>query len=444
MNITVIGAARSGLAAAMLARDLGHDVFLTESKPADSQQDAMQKLIDADIEFEFGENTEQCLEGCDLIIASPGVPPTADIIVEAEKRGINIISELEFAWQQIDNPVIAITGTNGKTTTTALTTFILNQSGKKAVSVGNIGTPLSAMVKDLSPETIIVAEVSSYQLDRIDQFQPDVAIILNITPDHIAYHGSLEKYSSAKFKISSRQSHKNLLVLNGDDTATHGGALNTSAQVVYFSRKPLDWGIYNDGGRMLVRLPGQHKAEEIMQFDDIALPGIHNAYNSMAAALAARAFEVRNENIRDSLMRFAGVEHRLEYVKTIDGVDYINDSKATNINASWFGLTSYTKPIIWIAGGRGDSNDYSKLDEIVKKNVKAIVSIGEESNAIFNHYSHVKRCIQADSLEDAVSQANKLAEYGDVVVFTPACKSFDMFMNFEHRGEVFKNIVNSL
>ncbi len=450
MKYTVIGAARSGLAAALLAKEKGHEVFLTESKDRESFMEAYTRLKEAGIECEFYGNTERALDGCECIITSPGVPPGAWIIKEAEKRGIPIIGEMEFARSYCpDNPLIAITGTNGKTTVTSLTAFMLNRSGKKAIACGNIGMPLSAVVNKLDPDTIIVMEVSSFQLDRIKDFRPDVAVILNLSPDHIAYHGSFEKYAEAKFKISSNQFGKNLLILNADDKATLDALKYTKALVAYFSMSPVDWGIYNKGGKLCMKfspgeVPGQHVEEEIMLIDEIRIPGEHNTYNSMAAALAARVFEIRNEDIRDSLMAFEGVEHRLEFVADIDGVEYVNDSKATNVNATWYALSSFKKPIVWIAGGRGDSNDYSLLDEHVEKNVKAIVAIGEEADAIFNHFCTTKRCVRADSLEEAVIEAKGLADAGDIVLFTPACKSFDMFMNYEHRGEVFKSAVRNL
>lgn len=443
MNYTIIGAARSGMAAALLAKEYGNNVFLSESKPQTQFSDSVEELIKAGIDFEFGGNTEMCFD-TDCIITSPGVPPNSSVLVEAEKRGIPIISELEFATQNLKNPIIAITGTNGKTTTTALTAFILNEAGRKAIACGNIGTPVSSLVNKISDDTILVIEVSSFQLDRISSFRPDVAVVLNITPDHIGYHGSMEKYIEAKFKIFSNQIEKNLLILNADDEAIRGGNANTKATIAYFSMSPVDWGIYNDGGMMKIRLPQQQKEEEIMLLEEIRLPGVHNAYNSMAAALAARVFEIRNEDIRDSLMKFAGVEHRLEFVRTLDGVDYVNDSKATNVNATWYALISYKKPIIWIAGGRGDNNDYFALDESVQKNVKSIIAIGEEQEPIFNHFCAMKRCFKEDSLESALIRAKEISEAGDIVLFTPACKSFDMFMNYEHRGEVFKDIVNEL
>ncbi len=445
MNYTIIGAARSGMAAARLAKKLGEDVFLTEFKPESDYHDSAEELKKLGVQCEFGGNTERALEA-DCIITSPGVLPSTWILSEADKRGIKVISELEFGSKFIKNPIIAITGTNGKTTTTTLTAYMLNKGGRHAVTAGNIGTPICDLVGGTDESTVVVAEVSSFQLDRADSFAPQVAMILNITPDHLYYHGTMDNYSLAKWKISSRQSQKDLLILNADDDGISKSIRPANAQIAWFSMSPLgenvNRGIYNKGGKMILRL--QCKEEEIMLFDEIRLPGVHNAYNSMAAVLAVRAFEIRNENIRDSLVAFEGVEHRLEFVRTLDGVDYVNDSKATNVNATWYALSSYKQPIVWIAGGRGDNNDYSQLDSLVKKNVKCIVAMGEEADAIFNHFSSMVRCIKVHSMEDAVDSARVNAEPGDVALFTPACKSFDMFMNYEHRGEVFKEVVNDL
>lgn len=441
MNITVIGAGKSGIAAAKLAKNKGEKVFLTEAKEI-SNNDIIYELNQFDIEYEFGKNSDKALKNCNLIITSPGVPPSAEIIRKAEALRIPIISEIEYAYSFLDNPIVGITGTNGKTTTTSLTAHILNHSNKKAVVAGNIGTPLASLVDNITSDTIIVAELSSFQLDRCYKFKPDVAVILNITPDHLYYHGTMENYINAKYKISLQQSQENLLILNADDETTLGIISKTKAQVAFIAQKPVSRGAYFENG--WIKLVNQHNEEELILASKLGLPGLHNVYNSMAAALAARAFEIPNEDIRDSLMSFRGVEHRLEYVRTIDGVDYINDSKATNINAAWFALASYTRPIVWIAGGRGDKNDYSQLDDIVQKNVTNIICIGEEKDSIFNHFCTKKRCVKADNLFDAILAAKSLAQPGEVVLFAPACKSFDMFLNFEHRGEEFKRIVNSL
>jgi UDP-N-acetylmuramoylalanine--D-glutamate ligase len=442
MKYTVIGAARSGLAAAKLAKEKGYDVFVSDSKSEEQAKYAVEFLSNENIPFELGGHTKKAFD-CDEIILSPGIPPHSSIVQEAIKRSIPYIGEIEFAYRHTRNPIIAITGTNGKTTTTALIEYLLNNSGKKAVAVGNIGKAMSGVVNNIDSDTIIVAEVSSYQLEYTKDFCPDVAVLLNISPDHISWHGSFENYVESKWKISSKQSHKNLLILNADDDELQK-IKPTDARIAKFGLQNVDWGICIQDKKLIINLLNKQQKEELMFTHELSLPGIHNAYNSMAAALAARAFEVSNEDIRDSLMSFKGVEHRLELVDIISGVEYVNDSKATNINATWYALSSYQKPIIWIAGGRGDNNDYSALDEFVDKNVKSIMAIGEEQQAIFDHYCTQKRVIKADSLEDAVLNAQDEADSGDVVLFTPACKSFDMFMNYEQRGEAFKEAVNKL
>lgn len=444
MNITIIGAGKSGIAATKLAKNKGYNVFLTEQSPADKNKELITFLNENSIQFEFGGHTDKALKDCDLIITSPGVPPHSEIIQMAEKKGIPIISEIEFAYSFIKNPIIAITGTNGKTTTTALTAHIFNHSGRNAIACGNIGLPLSSLVGEISEDDILVVEVSSFQLDRIIKFKPNVAVILNITPDHLYYHGTMENYIASKIKISTNLDEKNFLFLNNDDEIIKSSSIHTKALTAWFSLSPVARGIYIDRGIMKIRINEQHNWEEIMHTDELRLPGIHNIYNSMAAALSARAFEIKNEDIRDSLMAFSGVNHRLEFVRNINGVDIINDSKATNVNAAWFALSSYQKPIIWIAGGRADSNDYSLLDSLVRQKVKAILAIGEEADNIFNHFCSFVYCKRCNNLEDAIHSALNLSSTGDIILFSPACKSFDMFINFEHRGDNFKEIVNAI
>lgn len=442
MKVTIVGAGKSGIAAAKLAKKLNYQVSLSESKASSDFENEIEILKSLNIKYEFGGHSSKFLKSSDLVVTSPGVPPKNLIIKEAEHKGIPIISELEFGWRHLKNKSIAITGTNGKTTTTSLIAFILNNSGKKAIACGNIGTPISDLYGNIDDDTILVIEASSYQLDRIVNFSPDVSLILNITPDHLAYHSTYENYILAKWKISSMQNEKNLLILNKDDETILKNILPSKAKIQFFSYSQVDWGIYVKGEHLYFK--SANKEELLMNISEISIPGVHNVYNSMAAALASRAFEIRNEDIRDSLMKFQGVEHRLEYVRTLNSVDFINDSKATNINAAWYALSSYNSPLIWIAGGRADSNDYSLLEDIVLKNVKCIVTIGEESNNIFNHFCHKIRCIKEDNLESAVKSAFEQSSEGDKIIFTPACKSFDMFLNYEHRGEVFKQIVNSL
>lgn len=443
MNITVIGAGKSGIAAALLAKQDGNTVFLTESKDKSAYTGAYEQLGESSIDAEFGGHSSRALQNCKQIIISPGVPPYSPILQEAEHLGIPIISELEFASLHTSNPIISITGTNGKTTTTALTEFILKQSGKSAIAAGNIGIPLSSLVGRVSAETIFVLETSSYQLDRTYTFKPKVSIILNITPDHLAYHGTMENYCKAKWKTSQNQNEDDLLILNADNLEAAACSKISKAQLAYFSINPLQQGAYTSQSHLILA-SHPHNEEVLMQLDEIRLPGVHNRYNSMAAILAARAFEVRNENIRDSLMQFSGVEHRLEFVRSLNSINYVNDSKATNINAAWYALSSYSSPIVWIAGGLGDNNDYTSLKELIASNVRSIIAIGEDKEKIFDMYCSKIRCVKANSLEDAVTIASKEAKSGDTILFSPACKSFDMFANYEHRGLVFKKAVMSL
>ena len=442
MRISVIGAALSGVAAAELANRQGHSVLISESRPESAIADTAARLRQSGIDVETDGHSDAVYES-DLIIVSPGVPPTNVVRVEAARRGIELIGELEYASRFLPNPIIAITGTNGKTTTTALTAYILDQSGRPAVAAGNIGTPLSSLVGTLPSDTIIVAECSSYQLDTIVTFRPKVSMILNITPDHLSYHGTFSNYVEAKWKIASNQQADDVVILNADDPAVAPAASAVRSSVRFFSTIREVEGAFIRGGEIVLR-DQQHTEEILMSLRRLGLPGVHNAANSMAASMAARAFEVRNENIRDSLMSFSGVEHRLENVRVHKGARFVNDSKATNVNATWYALSSYDRPIVWIAGGRGDSNNYAELDGLVASNVKSIVCIGEEADAIFNHWCTTKRCVKADTLEDAIRIAQDMAIADDVVLFSPACKSFDMFANYEERGRAYKRIVAAL
>lgn len=440
IDVVVLGAARSGRAAARLAQQRGLTVFVSEHKPQAACREAAEEFAYLGIPAEFGGHSERVFQGREIVL-SPGIPPHAPVVQEALRRGIPVVSELEFAWRFLEGQrVIAITGTNGKTTTTALLGFLLQRAGKSVVVAGNIGTPLSAVLLGrLSPDTLVVLEVSSYQLEFVSRFRPDLAVLLNITPDHLEYHGSYDAYRRAKWRITARQRPEDFLILNADDPDARAAEHWTQAQCAYFGRHPVQQGAYVRGAEIV--LVWQHREEVLMRTDELRLPGVHNLYNSLAAAVAARALEIRNEDIRDSLMLFAGVEHRLELVRRWRGVEFINDSKATNVNAAWYALSSYTQPIIWIAGGRGEGNDYSPLDELVRERVRLLIALGEEAEALCAHFGRMVRCLQAASLEEAVQLAALAAEPGDVVLFSPACKSFDMFLNFEHRGEVFREAV---
>ncbi|MCC6332004.1 MAG: UDP-N-acetylmuramoyl-L-alanine--D-glutamate ligase [Ignavibacteria bacterium] len=441
-NITVLGAGKSGLAAAELASQQGNRVFVSESRTEQQCADIKVRLDQLGVESEFGGHTNRALQASTLIL-SPGIPPTHPIRVEARNRNIEVIGELEYASRFISNKIIAVTGTNGKTTTTALTGYILNNAGTSAVTCGNIGTPLSSLISTLSPDTVVVAEVSSYQLDSIADFHPFISIILNITPDHIGYHGRFQDYVKCKWKIFSRQGGSDIVVLNADDEHTASAASAVRCTTAFFSTQREVKGAFVRGDEVVFR-SSSNKEEVLMPTHRLGLPGLHNTYNSMASALASRAFEVSNEAIRESLESFSGVEHRLERVRIYNHITYINDSKATNVNAAWFALASFDRPIVWIAGGRADDNDYSLLDELVATNVKAIVCIGEQADVVFNHWCTTRRCVKAHTLTEAVQAATELAEQHDIVLLSPACKSFDMFSNYEERGRMFKQAVQDL
>ncbi len=441
-RVTVLGAGKSGVAAAILAANNGASVLVSESRQRSDCTDAAHALEQHSIRCEFGGHTDATLDA-DILIVSPGIPPHHPVRQAASKAGIPVIGELEFAFQHIPNKIIAVTGTNGKTTTTALITHILNNGSVSAVACGNIGTPLSALVPTLEPSRVVVVEASSYQLDTTITFQPDVSVILNITPDHLAYHGDFYTYQQSKWKIFARQVDRNLVILNADDDAVIAATSAVRCSTAFFSARKEVEGAFVRGGDVILR-DSSNKEEFLMPVRQLGLPGLHNTYNSMASTLAARAFEVSDASIRESLQSFSGVEHRLERVRTHKNITWINDSKATNVNAAWFALASFDHPIVWIAGGRAENNDYSLLDELVATNVHSIVCIGEQANLIFNRWCTSHRCVKVHTMLEAVQAAAELAEPHDIVLLSPACKSFDMFSSFEERGTVFKEAVLSL
>lgn len=461
MKVTCLGAGKSGLAAAYLAKSKGYDVFLSEYNPIDKYSHLIEKLKDKNIEFEFGGHSLDKIKLSDLVVVSPGIKPSSEVIQFIKSKHIKLISEVEFATNFIDNSIIGVTGTNGKTTTVHLIHYILNKCGKKSALLGNVGNPVSDYVENSKDISVLTTELSSYQLDNCVDFRPDIAIILNVTEDHISYHGSFPHYFDAKWKITSKQTENDLLILNVDDKSIANslevGGHKTQARIYAISTNPdkilderFSGGIYSDGNKIYFFNLQQHglpirmqNKEELMQVSNLALPGVHNLYNSMAAAMAVRRFELKNEDLRDCLATFQGVEHRLEFVRTIGRNDYINDSKATNINAAWYALSSYERPIIWILGGQGD-NDYSELQELARRKVNKIVTFGEESNNIYNFFYNDFEIYKVNDLEEAILKAKSITESNEVILFSPACKSFDQYTNFEERGQHFKNIVNSL
>lgn len=444
-KVTVIGGARSGLAVAKLLKKMGAEVFVSDMKKPEEIKYVKftpEELRTAGIKYEFGEHSEKVYD-CDFMVISPGVPSNAPVVKKAMELGIKVWSEIEVASWFCKAPIVAVTGTNGKTTTTSLIGHIFRTAGFKVIVAGNIGTPFSDFVLDADEKSIVVLEVSSFQLDHIESFSPRVAVLLNITPDHLDRYDSFSDYILSKFRIFKNQRGDDFAVYNYDDEIVQPYVESLNIVKLPFSvREKLSCGGFIDDGYIILNF--KNKKERILKMSDLKIRGIHNVYNSLAAALAARAMEVKDEIIRESLQSFEGVEHRLEFVREINGVKFINDSKATNVNSLWYALESFDEPIILIAGGRDKGNDYSKVYDLVKRKVKLIIAIGESKSKIYNEFKDLTNVIEVDSMEGAVKKAYDKAEPGDVVLLSPACASFDMFRDYEHRGEVFKKLVNEL
>ncbi len=445
--ITVIGAARSGVAAALMLADRKASVFVTEY--GDMASTSRDRLIEAGIAFEENGHTDRAMQA-DFVVISPGVPSDAPIVVDFMERGIPVWSELEWACRYMDGRITAVTGSNGKTTTTTWIDDIWKRAGRTHVTAGNIGTALSEHVLNGVPSwTDVILEVSSFQLDHIEAFRPNVALLLNITPDHLnRYQYKFENYIAAKFRMFENQQPDDILIYWADDPVIRANISESmkpdGPQVWTFSSETaVAQGAWVQDGKLMLTLNG--KTEAIMSLDEISLKGRHNLHNGMAAALAARANEISIDVIRESLSLFEGVEHRLELVRILDGVRYINDSKATNVNAVWYALDSIRTPMVLILGGRDKGNDYTELFDQIREKVHTIVAIGEGREAIREQLGGVViNLIEAESMLDAVRLARKSARRGEAVLLSPACASFDMFENYEHRGREFKKAVHNL
>lgn len=445
-RVTVVGGARSGVAAATLLARFGADVFVTDAGEIESAFSA--ELSDAGVPFESMGHSDRAIEA-DLVVISPGVPDSAPIVRDIQRRGIPIYSEIEAASWFCRAPVVAITGSNGKTTTASLLGHVFRSAGFEAVVGGNIGYPFSSFAADVSPQSIVVLEVSSFQLDHIDTFRPRVSVLLNITPDHLdRYDHKYENYIRSKFRVFENQEADDTYIFNHDDPVVRPRSLalmqqRPSPAALGFSLETeLDRGAFVRDGELIIRI---NEEESLMREEELTLQGKHNLYNSLAAAMAARVMEVGSEAVRQSLMTFEGVPHRLEFVREVDGVRYVNDSKATNVNAVWYALESFREPVVLILGGRDKGNDYGSLVPLIRKKTRGIVAIGESRAKIIDELGDVApTCMEADSMEEAVRLASALARPGDVVLLSPACASFDMFENYEHRGDVFRQAVNEL
>lgn len=427
----------------MLAHRQGHEVFVSESgmpKPMYAEE-----LKKAGIAFETEKHTEKNILEADLVIKSPGIPDEAEVVVKARQKGLRVISEIEFASWHTNATIVAITGTNGKTTTTSLTHHILKKAGKRVAKAGNIGKSFARTITE-GDYDYYALEVSSFQLDGIERFRPHIAILLNITPDHLdRYDQDLEQYIESKFLITKNQKSANYFIYNLDDEIIKSRmpGMPFSAKTVPISiRQQVDFGAWANDQAIHFKTG---KTSFAMKINELALQGKHNTYNSMAAGVAARILELKKENVRESLADFKTEPHRLEKVGKVSGVEFINDSKATNVNSTWYALENMEQPVIWIAGGVDKGNDYSVLESLVSKNVKAIVCLGLENVRIHEAFSkRVDIIVNTSSMKEAVRMAHHLANKDEIVLLSPACASFDLFENYEDRGNQFKEAVRDL
>ncbi|MBK8610066.1 MAG: UDP-N-acetylmuramoyl-L-alanine--D-glutamate ligase [Chitinophagaceae bacterium] len=443
-KLVILGAGESGVGAAILAQQQGYDVFVSDGGIIKANYEA--ELKAHQIEFEGEQHSTDRILKADEVVKSPGIPEKNDLVKQIRAKGINLISEVELAYRFKGNSkIIAITGSNGKTTTTALTWHICKTGGANCAMVGNIGYSFAKQVAT-DPKDLYIAEISSFQLDDIDTFRADVAILTNITEDHLdRYDHKFENYINSKYRVTLNQQPEDVFIYNQDDEVTRETISNYSIKSTLAPitmSKQLPQGAYLQNAKMHLKW----KTEEMqMSIEDFALKGKHNQYNSMAASLAATVVDIRKEKIREALQTFESLEHRMETVATIKNVEFINDSKATNINSTWFALETMEKPVILILGGVDKGNDYSLLTDMVREKVKAIVCMGIEHRKIHEAFGDiVPLMVNTDNAKDAVQAAFHFASKGDVVLLSPACASFDLFKNYEDRGNQFKQAVKEL
>ncbi len=441
-KIGVIGMARSGMSAARLALEGGGLPFVSDSGSEDKLKVQCDELRNLGVPFETGGHTSKLLES-DYLVVSPGVPTTADVLTRARQKGVPVFSELEFASWHCKARMVAVTGSNGKTTTTTLIGEILTAAGFDTHVCGNIGRPLAEVVERTTADSIAVVEVSSFQLETIADFKPFVATVLNLTPDHIDRHGSFEEYKKAKYRVTENQTDKDVLILNRDDRETIADNPTTRARRIFFSAvSRTDCETWVEEGSLCTRINGDKVP--VIKTDEIAIKGPHNLQNAATAVAVASQFGVEPETMARVLKNFPGVEHRLETVGMVAGVEFVNDSKATNVDSVCYALRSMTRPTYLILGGRDKEGDFRPLVETGRDRIKSIVAIGECKEKIFGVLGKAFPTQFADSLEDAVNLCFDLALPGETVLLSPGCASFDQFDSFEHRGRAFKTAVASL
>ena len=442
-RIVILGAGESGVGAAVLAKKEGFDVFVSDM--ATIRPDYKKVLVDREIAWEEGRHTDEQILTADEVIKSPGIPDKAPVILKVKDHRIPILSEIEFAGRYTRSKMICITGSNGKTTTTKLTYHIFQAAGLDVGLAGNVGNSLAWQVAE-DPHDYYVIELSSFQLDNMYDFKADVAILLNITPDHLdRYHYDFQEYVDAKFRIIRNQTANDVFIYWNDDPVIRQGIakFRPKATVYPFSENyaPDVKGYVQDKKIIIETLKGNYTMER----DLLSLKGTHNLYNSLASAIAAKVSDIHDEKIRASLTDFCGVEHRLEMVTRVRGVDYINDSKATNVNSCWYALQSIQTPIILILGGTDKGNDYSEIAPLVVKKVHSLIFLGVDNHKLHDFFDGlVSQTVEAHSMEEAVSQAYQMAQKGDTVLLSPCCASFDLFENYEDRGDQFKKCVRNL
>ena len=444
-RVVVLGGGESGVGSAVLAKVKGFDVFLSDNgKIEDRYADELRKW---DIPFEQGGHTEDLILNADEVIKSPGIPDTVPMVRKVTDKGIRIISEIEFAGRYDSAKKICITGSNGKTTTTSLIYYLLRNAGLNVGLGGNIGKSYALQVATEHFDYYVL-EISSFQLDNCYDFHPDIAIIMNITPDHLDRYGfQFENYIRSKFRITRNLSKEDCFIFDSDDeiTIAHLSKIVLTAKMLPFTqKKEVGQGAFLKEDRIMVR----YNDEECdIYLKELALGGKHNIYNSMAAALAAKASGIDNKTIRECLATFKPIENRLEPVLSVKDVLYINDSKATNVDAAWYALECHKRPVVWIAGGKDKGNDYEVLKDLVRRKVKAIVCLGVDNTKLREAFEDIvgkDNMVETRSAEDAVAQASRFATAGDVVLLSPCCASFDLFRNMEERGEKFKEAVRNL
>jgi UDP-N-acetylmuramoylalanine--D-glutamate ligase len=442
-KIVILGGGESGAGAAVLARVKGFDVFLSDGGPLKPKY--KQWLNDYGISFEENGHTESAVLSADEVIKSPGIPDKNEWVKALSGKGISVISEIEFAARYTDAKIIGITGTNGKTTTTLLTYHVLQKGGLNVGCAGNVGTSFAYSVATESFDYYVL-ELSSFQLDGIEQFRPDIAVLMNITPDHLdRYDYIYQHYINSKFRITRNQRESDHFIYCADSPDVAQGVASTSitAQKHPFSMMHrVEEGAFSENGKLVINIKNK---EFDMNLQELSLQGKHNAYNAMAAAISARLVEIRRESLRESLSDFQNVEHRMEFVARVRGVDYINDSKATNVNSAFYALESMKCPVVWIAGGVDKGNEYEELLPVVEGKVKALICLGNDNAKLMAAFADaVPLILEVSSMPEAVQAAYRIANKGEAVLLSPACASFDLFENYEDRGHRFKQWVREL